>query len=232
MPTITGTSLITRAATLIQDATAVRWPRLELLDWLNDGQREVVLLKPEASVVSESMPLTPNSTKQTLPAASIALIDVVRNLGATGSTPGKAIQICSRDVLDAQRPNWHSDPNPTGVIEHYLFDPRNPKIFYVYPKAPMGGWFVEVVMSASPANCNDSGAVIGVDDIYANALLDYVLYRAYSKDATYAQNSGLAVAHYTAFSNSLGVKTQNDMSRNPNLSVGAFNPNVPGSAQQ
>lgn len=228
MATTQVNALVERASTLIQDATNVRWPIPELVGWLNDGQREVALNKPEASVKNVSVVLISGSTKQTLPADAVLLIDVVRNTGFLGSTIGPAVRLTDREVLDAQRPTWHSDPNPIGYIQHYTYDPRDPKNFYVYPKAPGVGWQIEVVYSSSPQDAV-TGGVISIDDTYANALLDYILYRAYSKDAEYAGNANLAVAHYTAFANSLGIKTQNDMSRNPNA-VGAttgFNPNVP-----
>ena len=228
MATTQVNALVARASTLIQDATNVRWPIPELVGWLNDGQREVALNKPEASVKNVSVALIEGSTKQTLPADAVLLIDVVRNTGSGGSSPGTAIRLTGREVLDAQRPTWHSDPNAIGYIQHYTYDPRDPKNFYVYPKAPGVGWQIEVVYSSSPQDAV-TGGVISIDDTYANALLDYILYRAYSKDAEYAGNANLAVAHYTAFANSLGIKTQNDMSRNPNA-VGAttgFNPNVP-----
>ena len=230
MATIQVNSLVSRAATLIQDATNVRWPTNELIDWLNDGQREIVLIKPQASVKNESVSLTTGSTKQSIPASGVQLIDVTRNMGSAGNTPGDSIRVVSREVLDAQRPSWHSDVNADGKIKHYMFDPRDPKTFYVYPKAPATAHYVEVIYSASPTDAS-AGGVIQIDDIYANALLDYILYRAYSKDAEYAGNAQLAVAHYQAFSNSLGAKTQNELSQNPNLSVAGFNPNVPGSAK-
>ena len=228
MATTQVNALVERASTLIQDATNVRWPIPELVGWLNDGQREVALNKPEASVKNVSVALIAGSTKQTLPADAVLLIDVVRNTGSGGSSPGTAVRLTDREVLDAQRPSWHSDANTVGYIQHYTYDTRDPKNFYVYPKAPDGGWQIEVVYSSSPQDAV-TGGVISIDDTYANALLDYILYRAYSKDAEYAGNANLAVAHYTAFANSLGIKTQNDMSRNPNA-VGAttgFNPNVP-----
>lgn len=227
MATTQVNALVARASTLIQDATNVRWPIPELVGWLNDGQREVALNKPEASVKNVSVALIAGSTKQTLPADAVLLIDVVRNTGSGGSSPGTAVRLTDREVLDAQRPSWHSDANTVGYIQHYTYDTRDPKNFYVYPKAPGGGWQIEVVYSSSPQDAV-TGGVISIDDTYANALLDYILYRAYSKDAEYAGNANLAVAHYTAFANSLGIKTQNDMSRNPNA-VGAttgFNPNI------
>lgn len=225
MATITVNSLIERAATIAQDQTNVRWPTPEWLNHLNDAQREVVLLKPQASVKNVAVTLLAGKTKQALPADGIQLIDVTRNLGADGNTPGDAIRITSREVLDSQIPTWHSDANSVGKIKHYCFDPRDPKNFYVYPKAPATAHQVEVVYSASPTDCT-LGGVIQIDDIYANVLLNLMLYRAYSKDAEYAQNANLAAAYYQAALASLGVKGQFEVSQNPN-NVRA-NPNVTG----
>lgn len=229
MATVIVDSILDRAAVILQDVTSVRWVPSELLDWFNDGQREVVLIRPAASVTNTSVALIGGSTKQTLPSDGVMLIDVPRNMGAGGATPGPAIRMCSREILDAQRPDWHSDANSLGYVQHFVYDPRDPKTYWVYPKAP-NPWYVQLAYSAAPAAVA-IGGVISIDDIYANALLDYVLYRAYSKDAEYVGNAQRAVGHYAAFQNSLGVKTQNELSSNPNLTVSGFNPNVPGAAR-
>lgn len=222
MATIQVNNVINRAGTLIQDATNVRWPTAELLDWLNDGQREVVLHHPEASVKNTSVSLATGASKQSLPADGILLVDVIRNMGAAGATAGRAVRMTSREVLDAQKPTWHSDANALGYIQHFVYDPRDPKNFYVYPPAPATAWYLEIIYSAAPTDCV-AGGVIQIDDIYSNALLDYVLYRAYSKDAEYAANAQLAIAHYQAFAGALGIKTQIGISRSPS---GSLNPNV------
>lgn len=230
---ITSYSIITRAGTILQDTTNVRWPLTELVQWFNDGQREIALLKPEASVTNTTLQLTSGNTKQTLPSAAIRLIDVVRNMGTDGDTPGSAVRLVMREVLDAQRPNWHSEAGaPT--IKHFMFDKRDPKTFYVYPK-PSSGVYLELVYSVSPTDVTESnGAVSGnlsLDDIYSNAVLDYVLYRAYSKDAEYAANAERAVAHYQAFAASIGARTTTDAGSNPNANS-VFNPNNPVQAKR
>jgi hypothetical protein len=48
--------------------------------------------------------------------------------------------------------------------------------------------------------------------VYANAVLDYMLYRAYSKDAEATQNAELANAHLKRFVEMLGLKLQADAS--------------------
>ena len=224
MPTVQVNNLISRAATVVQDTTKVRWQNAEWLDWLNDGQREVAVIRPTACTENEPFTMV-TGTRQTLPEAGVMFIDVTRNL-----SPGTdAVRICSREVLDAQRPGWHGETNTQNKVVHYVYDPRNPKNFYVYTQAT-AGWTIELVYSKSP----DAAALDGyitLDDIYANALVDYMLYRAYSKDAEYAGNGQRAMNAYSAFQNSLGVKTQNEMTSNPNLTTGGFNPNLSGGAR-
>lgn len=230
MATITVSSVVSRVATILQDTTSVRWPGSELLDWLDDGLREVVLQLPEAGATNESMALA-TGTKQTIPASGIQFIDAVRN------TSGGAVRIVSREVLDAQRIDWHTD-TPSTTIKHFTFDPRDPRRFYVYPPAATGA-SLDIVYSKAPSAVARSGtapnqtsaSTLPIDDIYANVLVDYMLYRAYSKDAEYAGNAQRAVSHYTAFANALGVKLKNEMDRNPNMTTGTFNPNVLGSAR-
>lgn len=217
MATVTVQSIIDKAEILLQDTTNVRWSAAELVDWLNDGQREVALHKPESTAKNIAVILTAGSTKQALPTDGISLLRITRNMGAGGTTPGDGIRLVQRADMDAQVPTWHSDTNTAGKIKHYVFDPRDPKTYYVYPKAPATAWYVELAYSAVPGDCV-AGGTIHLDDIYANALLDYVLYRAYSKDAE-TGNGQRAIAHYTAFANALGVKSQAEAAQNPNANT-------------
>ena len=75
----------------------------------------------------------------------------------------------------------------------------------MYPKAPATAWYVELVTSVPPTDTNDSGGVIGIDDTYAPALLSYVLYRAYAKDAEAAASAQLAASYFAAFRAEMGV---------------------------
>lgn len=205
MPTITGTSVLDNAETVLQDTANTRWARAELLAWLNDGQRAAVALKPELSTTTAAVLLTAGVTKQTIPTTATRLLNVTRNMGAAGSTPGAAIRVVDRASLDAFVPTWHADANAAGLIQHFIPDAGDPRTFYVYPKAPATAWYVEVVTSVPPADTNDSGWSIGIDDIYAPALLNYVLYRAYAKDAEAAASAQLATSYFAAFRAELGV---------------------------
>lgn len=207
MGTILAAAVISRAQIIIQDATGTRWPEPELLDWLNDGQREVVLFKPNACVKNKSVPLVAG-TKQVIPSDGIALVAVRRNMGVNGTTPGEVITLIDRRIMDDQRRGWHVDDPDTTVV-HYMFEQDDQKHFYVYPPQPATPHQVELVFSAAPDSVTAEQA-LSIDDIYANALVDYIVYRAFSKDVDYAANDGRADLHYRRFASALGIKLQNE----------------------
>lgn len=207
---ITAQSIIRRCVDTLQDPTSIRWPVADLVRYLNDGQREVVIHRPDATVTYGTKTLT-SGTRQTIPTDGMKLIEVLRNTAGTK----RAVRLCSREVLDAQVPGWHGLTGVTEIL-HFMFDPRDPKVFHVYPPAAAANASVEVSYGAYPVNVSENiadgstwSAVtgdIGLPDQYANPLCDYVLYRAYSKDSEYAGNSARAIAHYTAFANALGLE--------------------------
>ena len=222
---IAAQALIRRVVETLQDTTSIRWPVAELVRYLNDGQREIIVHRPDAMVTNASVSLA-SGTKQSLPANGAKLIDVVRN--SAGNK--RAIRMCAREILDAQSQGWHNLSGVTEIV-HFMFDPRAPKVFYVYPPAAVSGAAVDLVYSAlptdiaEPAAGTDFAAVTGnisVPDIYSNALQDYVLYRAYTKDSQYAGNEARAQARYAAFANALGIEIKATVAVAPSA---AGNPN-------
>lgn len=208
MPTITAQTIISRAQTLLQDTTSIRWSSAELLGWLNDGQREIVTLRPSAFSKIANVTCVAG-TKQTIPTADgTLLLDVLRNMGTSGSAPGDAVRKVPRQIMDSQTPGWHS-ATPSTTIKHYVFDERAPKTFWVYPPASAGTQ-VEVLYAATPTDVPSTSSVITLDDTYMSPLIDYLLYRAYSKDTEYAGNAERAKAARAAFENTLGLKAQAD----------------------
>ncbi len=195
MATLAST-IISDAARILQDDTNVTWPQAELLSWLNAGQREIVLGKPDAYVKNESVQLV-TGTKQTIPAAGNIFMKLTRNMGADGTTPGRVILPIPLQVLDEQNPDWHK-ATPAVVAQHSGYDERDKKHFYVFPPQPTTPGYVEIIYSVTPPDATLNGE-IALSDLYQSALLDYVLYRAYSKDAEYARNDAKAQSYYQAF---------------------------------
>ena len=219
MATTKVTDILDRASIILQDNTNVRFPNAELLKFFNDAQKEVVLHRPDANMVNTTHALADGS-KQTLPSVALRLVEVVRNVG------GRAVTQVDRRILDETLPNWHESTAGTNKIEHYIYDAADPKNYYVYPKAVSGTHSLEIIYSSTPSeisisNFTSDTTVISLDDIYANCLLDYILYRAYQKDSEFAGNAQRAMMHYQSFANALGVKTQADMAATPVPSGGA-----------
>ena len=218
---LTGTNLLSRIKDILQDTTSVRWPEAEILRYINDAQREIVNYKPESSAKTDNVQLA-TGTKQALPADGLRLIKVTRNMSAaSGSATGKrAIRIVNVDILNTQEPDWN-DPTVSGdaqhgtVVKHYIFDEDDPRNYYVYPGVN-GNAYVEIVYSAAPTDLANTSATISVDDIYANAIIDFVLYRAYMKDAEYAGNAQRAQNHYQLFTASIGQGSSAQMLLDPN----------------
>lgn len=209
---ITAASIVHRVVDILQDTTSVRWPIPELVRYLNDGQREVVLYRPDATIKDATVACVAGA-KQALPSDGAKLIDVIRNSAAAGTS--KAVRMVAREVLDAQIPNWYGLTGELDVV-HFTYDPRDPKTFFVYPPA-LTTSRVDITYSAFPTNVaepadgstySDVSGNMDLPDIYGNVVTDYILYRAYSKDSEYAGNAQRAQAHYGAFANALNIEVQ------------------------
>jgi len=220
---VTVASVISRVQTVLQDTTGVRWPQnTELVLWVNDAQREVALLKPDASATNSTIQLV-DGTKQSIPTSGNRLLKVVRNMSsaASNATGKRSVRLVDREVLDAQTPDWHDPSAAAGdaahaaVVKHYIYDEANPRNFYVYPGVT-GNAYLEVIYSANPPTVTASDN-LSVPDIFANAVMNYVLYMAYMKDAEYAGNAQRAANHYQLFTASVTGKGQVDALTNPNV---------------
>lgn len=219
MGTMLASAIIGRAQRILNDTTGVRWGDAELLDWLNDAQREIVLLKPDASVTNTTLQLA-TGTKQSIPSAGIILHKVTRNMGTDGTTPGRAIWEIDQSILNQENPGWHTDTD-NAEAKHYMFDSNDPKTFYVYPPQPASSQgYVELVYSSAPTDIANTATAISIDDVYANSMLDYLLYRAYSKDTDYAGNAQRAAGHQQAFAASLGGKEAAEKATESTVKVG------------
>ena len=237
---LTGTNLLSRIQDILQDTTSVRWPEAELLRYINDAQREIVNYRPESSAKTDNVQLV-TGTKQTLPTDGLRLIKVTRNMSdASGGATGKrAVRIVNVDILNTQEPDWN-DPTVGGdaqhgtVVKHYIFDEDDPKNYYVYPGVN-GNAYLEIVYSKAPTDLTSGSSNLDIDDIYGNAVIDYVLFRAYQKDSEYAGNAQRSATHYQLFLQCIGQGMQAQEMVSPNndrtSNIGAA-PLIPPAPQQ
>ena len=139
---------------------------------------------------------------------------------ASSGNGGRAIRLVARDVLDTQTPTWH-DPAVTGdaahtnVVKNYIYDEQDPKNYYVFPGVS-GNAYIEIVYSKNPATVALNGN-LSVDDMYANAVMNYILYMAFMKESESAGNAQRASSHYNLFTQAITGKAQIDTITTPNM---------------
>lgn len=197
MGTITAQTIIDNAAIQLIDTGNVRWTRAELLDWLNEAQRALVLALPE-STATTALVTTVAGAKQTIPANGWILLKASRNMGVSGTTPGRGLIEVTHEELTKNNPNWVSDTG-TGSARVYYYLPADKNTFWIYPPADSSGNRIEVIYSKLPTVMASESSTIDVSDIYEPMLLNYVLYRACTKDAEYAPGVELGTQYLNTF---------------------------------
>lgn len=180
--------IVSRATVLLNDLGMVQWSQGELVDWLNEGQLALVKIHPDANTKTATLQLVAGA-KQTNPADCIEIIDMRRNNAGGSITP------CDRRALDTFSPNWMSSPT-SSTVKHYMDDPQ-PDTFYVFPAQNTTPGTVLLTYSAIPATAVVGGNIT-IRDVYADNLVNYLMYRAFSKDAE-GGNAERAIAYFNLF---------------------------------
>lgn len=217
----TARDVIQTAQATLQDGSGVRWLPTELLNYLNAGTREIALQKPTATAETTTIDLVAG-TKQAVPDGYQKLLSAIRN--NTANSKGAVLPVV-KEVLDVQYPGWH-DPTvmPASESVAYIMDDMfDVATFYVCP-ANDGNGAIEVILSRLPADLvapvstpldiTTYNMSVLVPDIYKNCLVDYVCYRAFSKDLNVPGAAQRAQAHYQLFQAALGIKSQVEMAQN------------------
>lgn len=211
-----ASGVLNRVSEITQDTANATWTAAQLIEWLNDAIRTLVLVRPDASAITSSMQLA-SGTRQTLAAGELRVIRVTRNMGVAGTTPGRAIRLGSIPDIDAFNPDWHTATTDV-VVREYMFDESRPDEFWVTPPVPASpAVFVEAVRAVLPTAMAAAGETLPVDDIYAPALIEWCCYRAFSRDSERTPNWQRAGRHFAAFFNLLQVKMKADMAIDPRV---------------
>lgn len=203
--TTSAAQIINAAAFTLQDDSNIQWTRAELLGYASDAQRDACLVKPDAYTVNASIVLAAG-TKQALPANGNGFVRIARNMGASpGTTPGRVPRPLSIAAMDQMNPNWHTQ-TASAVVMEYLYDERDPKVFYVSPPQPSSGFgYVDLVYFAIPPALALETDNLTLDDVYKTALVHYVVYRAKLKEGE-QQSMAEASTHQAIFQALLGAK--------------------------
>ncbi len=205
--------IIAQAAEMLQDEPMVTWTEAQHIQRVNSAQRAVAAEIPEASTSTKTMELAAGS-EQALAEGESRLLAVLRNMGTDGTTPGNAVRVADKTVLDVFDPGWHQT-TATAVVLDYMTDERNPTQFWVNPPAD-GTAQVEVLVTSVPADITALSNSITIPDKYANAMREYVLYLCFARDSEMTPNYVRAERHLLNFANFLGMQLNNSMRVSPN----------------
>ena len=250
-----------RASVLLGDEKPqqfIRYPENELVNWLTDAQLaitkylpaacsriDVLRLKPGSRQSIEVIPVTDSKpgdgSTPSAPIYGIEVLDVIRNMGTDGVTPGPAISdAVDRRMLDTQDRNWHSRTG--NRVSDVVQDPRTRTYFYVHPSVP-NGW-VEVAYTARPAVIPNTGtrdaplyaysgnnaAAISLGDEWVDDLVNYICARAKMKQAEVNGDASGAAMFANLFLGSLNAAVTALTGNNPNLKRLPLAPNPVGAA--
>lgn len=214
MGTILASAVIQSASVILQDPGYNRFTLASQLVRLNNAQRTIVMLKPDTSVTQGAVVLVAG-TRQSLPAGGIQLINATRNMGTDGTTVGNVITLVDKEVMDSLVPGWHS-VTADAVVQHVMFDNRDPAKFYVYPQQPTSGFgYIDLVYSVSPAEVATTSAAITLDDIYKGVLVNLICYEALTGEAD-VNNIQKAQNFYAMAERALGIKDTKENEDDPN----------------
>ena len=235
--TTKATDVLQRVVWLLQDES-IRWTAAELVQWLNDAQTAMQGLRPDTTETITSMVLSPGAYQDLadhvndLPEPPAKLMKVSRNMSVEGRR--RAVRLVSRDIMDVTKPDWESSPPATDCV-NYMTDPNLPSVFWVYPPAPVPSaqvpaMMVEVYYSAKPdvldlpaadKTWKDTQGDLSVKDRFAMILVDYVLYRAFMKDAEFGGNGARAKTHFDLFQGALQADMQGTLVAQPSTKQAA-----------
>jgi hypothetical protein len=198
--------LISQARGFLQDIrTPYRWSNDELLAAFNAAQLAIAQHRTDEFSAIEEFTCV-NSSRQTLVAGQHRLLEVI------GNTGGGSIVKTTRKRLDALVPGWREEAADaeSPKVELYIYEERNPKVFYVYPVPPVDH-SIEVSVEKLPAvisiaDFNTDTQTVELGSEYHPIIVDYMLHRAYSKDSNNKASMARGRSYLDSFNRQMGIK--------------------------
>lgn len=204
---IEGSGLLRRAAEVLGDydpATPhVRWTRTELIGYLNEAITEVRARRPEAFVLTTDLALQPGDI-QRLPKDFASLINVEASYNGHRRSPVtkadyKYARLFTKQVRSA---DFDGDPLADYQVRTFTPHPVDDTIFYVDPPFPVGcsaRIVATLVFRPKRLDDTDMHRDLPVKPEIEPALLEWMLYRAFTKDQESATAREQGVMHKKSF---------------------------------
>lgn len=192
--------VVQRAAELLHDSTHDRWTMANLVDWCNAGIQEALVFRPTAYTEKLAIPLVEGAV-QTLPSEHFQFMRPLYTTKAD-STKGRTPALVDFVSLSMVDPSWMNG-TPNEEVEQVAPDPASAHTFYTYPPQPAATTAtLEAIVATQPAYVTPSDD-FPLATVFEPAIVDFMLYRAYSMEAEFASEEGRAGMHYNAFKSAI-----------------------------
>ncbi len=224
----TGQNIVdeVRAQINDEDTNNLRWSDAEMLRYVNAGQRQIVHFVPESNIRTDIVSVSSDSdARRTIPAGGIKFIRA-SSLDSINELPDDSgvMREVELDAMDTLFPEWQYTqveqprvPRPADFLgsgnskfEHYMHDPREPKVFYIWPPPPTSGSIggLGVTYVDLPSDLAALANTFALRDEYQNAMVIYVTYRCLRKDGRHGGGVTLRKSMWDDFRSALGLQIE------------------------
>lgn len=200
----------------LNDPDAITWGEPDLIGYLNQALRMLVIPRPDACAENAVLTLAAG-TEQTLPAGGLRLLSIFCNANGSNAPIGPAVRHIERLSLDDVMASWMT-ATPSASCYEYWYDERNPTRFWTNPV--QAGVKVKALYSKTPTVITAGTDTLPVDDAFSAPLQEWMLYLAWRGDDETSPTHVRAMAHRQACMDLLGIKAGADASSSPKASGG------------
>lgn len=206
-------TLLTEVGTILNDVEAgnahIRWSEPELMNYITEATAAIAQAKPSVFMMYDNIELRPGSM-QRVPDPFLKLINVLFNINQDGSD-GAPVFVGVQELQ-----HYFTKPScPMGGLIHTFSILNNAnRLFEVTPAVPVGLPYVpkvRAVLMLRPDIITSRDQWINMPDsdglMYQGALVDWMLYRTYSKDQESTTSIERSKFHFTSFQAYISLST-------------------------
>lgn len=197
----------------------IRWPVDRLIEYLNGALRQVAMLRPDLFTQKVTLALVPGSM-QALPSSVSKLVSVDQNVSLNPAC-GIGSFITRGDYGVFKSFNRASGCFPSNYeVNSYYYDPSQIRNFYVSPSVPPNKSYSVIatcILNPPEYTIVDYNAAqpivvngVELDRQYYNALLAWMMHKAYEVDTESATSYQLMRHHLKHFYDMMGVDYRQD----------------------
>jgi hypothetical protein len=196
---VTPAEVITEVRSILQDAdTPYRYSDTDLLGFVNQTIKRMVVLRPDLFGVIGDIPTTAGSAVQSLPSDALRLIDIFQVKG------GNAVTEVDRETMARYAPDWMNATagSPVNFMRHV----KNSERFFLYPP-PTAGTVLVGEYAQVPADYALTDTITTPSDAFFPTIIDGTVWLAESIEDE-AVNSKRAEFFLQLFTSQLSASLQ------------------------